>query len=204
MSNLAEVEEAVNSIKKTGNSNLILLHCVSNYPAAYEDLNLRAMVTLKEAFKLPTGYSDHSPGIEVPIAAVAMGAQVVEKHFTLDKNMEGPDHQASLTPTELNQMIKSIRNVETAIGDGIKKIQKREVEIKKVAQKSLKASRTIKIGEEINENNITIKRPADGLAPNFFERLDSNFVANKIIKKDENIKLENLKSKKGIDLNGIL
>lgn len=171
MSNLAEVEEAVNIIKGTGNNNLILLHCVSNYPAAYGDVNLKAINTLKEAFKLPVGYSDHTPGIEVPIAAVAMGAKVIEKHFTLKKTMEGPDHKVSLNSKELNQMVLSIRNIETSIGDGIKKIVDSELEIKKIAQKSLVMNNNLKKGDIISEDNITIKRPGIGIKPKFLEKI---------------------------------
>ncbi|MCW7999959.1 N-acetylneuraminate synthase, partial [Clostridium sp. cpc1] len=120
MANLGEVEIAVNAIKEGGNDKITLLHCTSNYPTACEDVNLNAILTLKNAFKLPVGYSDHTIGIEIPIGAVAMGTKVIEKHFTLDKNMEGPDHRASLEPNELKEMVKNIRNIEKAFGNGIK------------------------------------------------------------------------------------
>ncbi len=171
MSNLGEVEEAVNYIKGCGNENIILLHCISNYPAAYEDVNLKAMNTLKEAFKLPVGYSDHTSGIEVPIAAVAMGAKVIEKHFTLDKTMEGPDHKASLSSKELKEMVSNIRYVESALGNGIKKPQDSERNNRKVSRKSLTAARNLKKGDKISKEDIDIKRPGTGIPPKFIDEI---------------------------------
>lgn len=164
MANLGEVEEAV---KEVGNSEMTLLHCTSNYPTDYEDVNLNAMITLKNAFKLPVGYSDHTIGIEVPIAAVAMGAKVIEKHFTLDKNMEGPDHKASLNPEEFKQMVNSIRNIEKSLGNGIKRCNKSEEDTRRVARKSIIASKKIKFGETISYENIVFKRPGNGISPLF-------------------------------------
>jgi len=169
MANLGEVEEAVETISKAGNDRIILLHCTSNYPTAYEDVNLRAMLTMKEAFKLPVGYSDHTIGIEIPIAAVALGAKVIEKHFTLDRNMKGPDHRASIEPDELKMMVRSIRNIETAMGDGIKRCNKSEENIRKVARKSIVAGRDISKDEVITINNISFKRPEFGLKPKYVD-----------------------------------
>lgn len=174
MSNLGEVEMAIDAIKQTCNDKISLLHCTSNYPTAYEDVNLKAMNTLKNAFNLPVGYSDHTVGIEVPIAAVAMGAKIIEKHFTLDKNMEGPDHKASLNPSEFKNMVTSIRNIESAFGDGIKKCNKSEENSKKVARKSIVASRRIVSGEIISYDNITFKRPEGGISPVYVNEIIGN------------------------------
>lgn len=165
MSNLGEVEAAVETIFGTGNQDLILLHCTSNYPTAFTDVNLRAMLTLKEAFKLPVGYSDHTVGIEVSVAAVALGAQVIEKHFTLDKTTAGPDHRASLEPDELKTMVEKIRHVEQALGDGIKRCARSEEKNKFVSRKSIVAGRDIKQGEEITWEMIQFKRPGHGMMP---------------------------------------
>ena len=179
MSYLGEVEKAINWVMGVwGNEYmgknlfthppihpLTLLHCVSNYPAIIEDVNLSAMKTMAIAFGLSVGYSDHTLGIEIPIAAVALGARVIEKHFTLDRNMEGPDHKASLEPDGLKDMVKAIRNVEKAIGKGIKRPTKNEEEIKNIARRSLVASRHIKAGEEVRLNDISIKRPSTRNCP---------------------------------------
>ena len=171
MANLGEVEVAVEAIKNAGNDKIILLHCTSNYPTAYEDVNLNAMITLKNAFNLPIGYSDHTVGVEVPIAAAAMGAKVIEKHFTLDKQMEGPDHKASLNPEELRKMVDSIRNIEKAFGDGIKKCNKNEENTRQVARKSIVARVNIKKGQTISYENVTFKRPANGVSPIFIDEI---------------------------------
>lgn len=142
-----------------------LLHCTTEYPAPMSDINLRAMETMASAFKLPVGYSDHSAGITVPIAAVALGAVTIEKHFTLDKTMQGPDHKASLEPSELKDMVAAIRNVEQALGDGIKGPRPSEIKNKAIARKSLIASTAIKSGEQFTKENLAIKRPGDGLSP---------------------------------------
>jgi len=191
MANLSEVEEAVNTIlsnqncsKKSAFPPLTILHCVSNYPSPYEEVNLKAMLTLKEAFKLPVGYSDHTLGIEIPIAAVALGATVIEKHFTLDKNLPGPDHKASLEPDELKVMAKAIRNVEKALGNGIKRPTKNEIEIMKVARKSLVATRDIRTGEILRKSDIAIKRPGTGISPKFKE-IVIGIRVTKDIKKDD-------------------
>lgn len=142
-----------------------ILHCTTEYPAPMEEINLRAMDTLARSFDLAAGYSDHSEGITIPIAAVARGAVLIEKHFTLDKNMEGPDHKASLEPRELEAMIKSIRQIEVALGSSVKTPTVSEIKNKAVARKSLVAATDIKQGEELTEFNLTIKRPGSGLSP---------------------------------------
>jgi N-acetylneuraminate synthase len=142
-----------------------LLHCTSEYPAPLTDINLKAMDTMAKAFQLPVGYSDHSAGINVSIAAVAREAVLVEKHFTLDKNMEGPDHKASLNPIELELMVKGIREVKLALGNALKSPRPSEVETKAVARKSIVAAKTIKYGDAFNTGNIEIKRPGNGMSP---------------------------------------
>lgn len=192
MANLGEVEMAIDVIREAGNEKISLLHCTSNYPTDYEDVNLNAMITLKKAFKLPVGYSDHTIGIEVPVAAVGMGAEIIEKHFTLDKNMEGPDHRASLDPFELKQMVRSIRNIEKALGDGIKRCNKNEESTKRVARKSIVASKNINEGEIFTGENITFKRPGNGISPIHVE-LVLGRVAGSDIKEDEQITFSNIK-----------
>lgn len=191
MANLGEVELALDAIKSVKDNKVSLLHCTSNYPAAYESVNLNAMLTLKNAFKLPVGYSDHTIGIEVPIAAVAIGASIIEKHFTLDRDMEGPDHKASLNPNEFNQMVMSIRNIEKAFGDGIKKCNIEEENIKEAARKSIVASKKINKGEVISYSNITFKRPGNGISPIFVEKLIGK-IAKQDINTDEFITFENI------------
>ena len=167
MSNLDEIEAALNVLIEGGLSKdrIILLHCNTQYPTPYEDVNLRAMLTLRERFGVRVGYSDHTKGIEVPIAAVAMGAEVIEKHFTLDCTMEGPDHKASLEPDQLKAMVDSIRHIESALGDGIKHASVSETPNMVVARKSIVASRAIRKGEVLSEENITVKRPGNGVSP---------------------------------------
>ncbi|WPC41042.1 N-acetylneuraminate synthase [Clostridium sp. JS66] len=171
MANLGEVEIAVEAIREIGNNKIVLLHCTSNYPTAYEEVNLNAMVTLKNAFKLPIGYSDHTIGTEVPIGAVAMGAKIIEKHFTLNKEMEGPDHRVSLNPEELKGMISSIRNIEKAFGDGIKKCGKNEQKSKFVSRKSIVARKDIEAGQIIKENMLDFKRPEGGILPKYVDSI---------------------------------
>lgn len=165
MSVLSEVEEAVALLRENGAGEITLLHCTTEYPAPVEDVNLRAMQTLAEHFGTKTGYSDHTEGIEVPVAAAAMGAAVIEKHFTLDRTMEGPDHKASLEPEELAKMVHAIRKIEKALGDGEKRVTAREAENRKAARKSIVAARDIKAGEIFTEENLTVKRPGDGITP---------------------------------------
>lgn len=165
MAYLSEVETAVRTIEETGNKELVLLHCVSNYPADPADANLMAMRTLSAAFGVPVGYSDHTPGIEVALAAVALGACVIEKHLTLDNNLPGPDHLASLEPEEFGAMVRGIRTVEAALGNGRKEPAVSEADTASVARKSLVAARDILAGEVLTEDLMEIKRPGTGLPP---------------------------------------
>lgn len=165
MCDMNEIQDAMEVLKKNGTTEITLLHCNTQYPTPYEHVNLSAMSTIKDTLHKEVGYSDHTQGIEVPIAAVAMGATVIEKHFTLDKNMEGPDHKASLDPTELKQMVSAIRNIEKAIGNGLKEPSSSELTNKAVARKSIVASREIKQGEIFSEYNLTTKRPGTGISP---------------------------------------
>lgn len=165
MSDLEEVREAVKTIYKAGNKNLILLHCVSQYPTEPEDVNLLAMKTLEKEFQIPVGFSDHTLGIEIPLAAVALGASVIEKHFTLDKKMPGPDHRASLEPEELRAMVEGIRKIEAALGNGEKKPAACERDTAQVARKSLVAARAISAGALLREEDVAVKRPGTGLSP---------------------------------------
>jgi len=171
MSTLGEVETAVEIVSDTGNNQLVLLHCVSNYPAAPADVNLLAMLTMRQAFGCPVGFSDHTLGIEIPIAATALGACVIEKHFTLDRSLPGPDHQASLEPDQLAEMIRAIRNVEVSLGDGKKHPAHREIEIAKIARRSLVAAQDINSGTMIEKDMISIKRPGTGLHPPMLNQL---------------------------------
>ena len=165
MSTLDEIDSALKLLSENGSGEISLLHCNTQYPTPFVDVNLRAMLTIREKFGVRVGYSDHTPGIEIPIAAVAMGAEIIEKHFTLDRNMEGPDHKASLEPSELAAMVKAIRNVEAALGDGEKKVSPSERENIAVARKSIVAKESIKKGEVLTVENITTKRPGTGINP---------------------------------------
>ena len=165
MCEMQEIEDAITVLRENGTSEIKLLHCNTEYPTPYEDVNLRAMKALRDAFGVEVGYSDHTKGIEVPIAAVAMGAAVIEKHFTLDRNMEGPDHKASLEPQELKQMVDSIRHIEAALGSGDKKPSPSEKKNMAVARKSIVAAARIKAGDILTEENITVKRPGNGICP---------------------------------------
>ena len=169
MSNLGEVERAYNTLIEAGTPKISLLHCTSNYPCPMDEVNLTAMLTLRDAFKCEIGYSDHTEGIEISIAAVALGAEIIEKHFTLDKSMEGPDHKASLDPMELTEMVKAIRNIEKAMGNGVKKANKSEKEIEKVIKKKIVASKNISKGEIFSNSNITVKRSDNGLSAEFWD-----------------------------------
>jgi N,N'-diacetyllegionaminate synthase len=167
MADLKEVEDALNILKNAGTElkNITVLHCTTEYPTPIEDVNLQAMLTITRAFGVSSGYSDHTLGIEVPIAAVALGAQVIEKHFTLDKKMEGPDHKASVEPDELKAMVNAIRNIEKALGNGIKKPSTSEHRNKTIVRKSIVAACDIKKGEVFTKNHITVKRPGTGISP---------------------------------------
>lgn len=163
MSTLADVDISVKALRDGGANQISLLHCTTNYPCPYDDVNLKAMDTLKAAFNMQVGYSDHTLGIEIPIAAVARGAEIIEKHFTLDKNMEGPDHLASTEPDEFKYMVTAIRNVEKGIGIGFKGPNSVEKEISKVVLKRIVAKENISEGENITEEKICVKRNENGL-----------------------------------------
>lgn len=167
MANLGEIEAALDVIEAAGTPRhlITVLHCTTEYPTPMEDVNLLAMVSMKQAFGVNVGYSDHTPGIEVPIAAVALGASVIEKHFTLDRNLPGPDHKASLEPQELKAMVDGIRNIERALGDGIKRPSSSELKNKAIARKSLVAIHPIRAGEAFSANNMGTKRPGSGISP---------------------------------------
>ena len=167
MSTLGEIEAAIDILEHAGTqrNNITVLHCTTEYPTPMAEVNLHAMQAIHHAFGVKVGYSDHTPGIEVSIAAVAMGASVIEKHFTLDRNLPGPDHKASLEPKELMEMVSAIRNIEIALGDGIKRLTPSEVRNKTVMRKSLVASKKIKMGEIFSLQNITTKRPGTGISP---------------------------------------
>ena len=177
MCEMKEIEDAVAVLKQYGTTNITLLHCNTEYPTPFEDVNLKAMQTMRDAFHLEVGYSDHTKGIEVPIAAVALGATVIEKHFTLDRNMEGPDHKASLEPHELAEMVCCIRNIEKALGSGDKTPTSSEKKNIVVARKSIVAKTKIKAGDTLTEDNITVKRPGTGISPmKWFEVLGTKAV----------------------------
>lgn len=180
MSCLEEIEDALKLLK---DCEVALLHCTTEYPCPYDEVNLNAIQTLRDKFNLEVGYSDHTQGIEVPIAAVAMGAVIIEKHFTLDNNMEGPDHKASLEPKELKQMVLSIRNIEKTFGSGEKQPSKAEAKNISVVRKSIVAKGDIKKGEVFSEINLTTKRPATGISPMKWDEIIGT-VAQKDYKKD--------------------
>lgn len=183
MSTLGEIETALTVIRK-GTEDIILLHCVSNYPAKVEEINLRTMRTMGQVFRLPIGLSDHTIGITVPIAAAALEAAVIEKHFTLDKTLPGPDHRASLEPGELREMVKAIRNVERALGGGVKKPTKSEEKIKEVTRRSVVAKVNIPARTFITRNMLDVKRPGVGIGPEHLNKIIRRR-AKRNIKKDE-------------------
>lgn len=188
MCEVEEIRAAVDILRSNGAPQITLLHCNTEYPTPYGDVNLRAMETMRTQFGLEVGYSDHTPGIEIPIAAAAMGAAVIEKHFTLDRNMEGPDHKASLEPAELKAMVSAVRHVEAALGSGIKTASPSERKNITVARKSVVARRAIQEGELLTEENITVKRPGTGISPmRWFEVLGT--AALRDFKKDEQIEV---------------
>ena len=190
MGTLCEIEKALNTLIKAGTKkeNITILHATTSYPTEFKDVNLKAMLTIKNAFNVEVGYSDHTLGIEVPIAAVAMGAKVIEKHFTLDRNLPGPDHKASLEPNELKAMVRAIRNIELSLGDGIKKPTKIEEENKKVVRKVIVAGKEIKKGEVLTSENLILKRALKGIGAEYFE-LILGTKAIKDFKEDEPIRI---------------
>lgn len=188
MSELDEVEAAIKVLENSGTSrsNIILLHCNTQYPTPYSDVNLKAMKTLGQLGCAGVGYSDHTCGIEIPVAAVALGAVVIEKHFTLDKSLPGPDHKASLDTDELKAMVKAVRNVEAALGTDVKSVSPSERPNIEIARKSIVAARNIRAGEIFSEENITVKRPGNGISPMLWDQVigqkaSSDFVADSLI-----------------------
>ena len=167
MADLEEIGNAINVLTEYGmrKDDITVLHCNTEYPTPFEDVNLVAMLTIRDTFKVKVGYSDHTLGIEAPVAAVALGATIIEKHFTIDKNMKGPDHKASLEPDELKAMVHAIRNIEKALGNGIKKPSRSEMKNIQVVRKSIVAAKDIKKGETFTGDNITVKRPGTGISP---------------------------------------
>ena len=188
MSTLGDIEQALDILRENGTDDITVLHCNTEYPTPMKDVNLNAMNTIRDAFKVEVGYSDHTLGIEIPIAAVALGATIIEKHFTLDKTMEGPDHRASLEPNELKAMVTAIRNIENAMGDGVKELTESESKNIKIARKSIVASKNIKKGEMFTEENLGIKRPGDGISPMIWDHVIGK-IAKQDFKEDEKIEL---------------
>jgi N,N'-diacetyllegionaminate synthase len=186
MADMDEIKEALEILTTSGTKkeNITVLHTNTMYPTPMEDVNLKAMITIGKTFDVAVGYSDHTLGIEVDIAAVAVGASCIEKHFTLDKTMEGPDHKASLNPNELTSMVKAIRNIELALGDGIKKPSKSELPNKQIARKSIVANCNIKKGEILSTDNLATKRPGNGISPMQWEEVIGT-IANKDYTQDE-------------------
>ncbi|TGM82293.1 N-acetylneuraminate synthase [Leptospira mtsangambouensis] len=190
MATLGEIEEAIQTLERSGLDRdfLTVLHCNTEYPTPVSDVNLLAMLSLKTAFGVSVGYSDHTSSIDISLAAVALGAVVIEKHFTIDKNLPGPDHKASLDPIELKAMVKGIRNVEQALGDGIKRPTKSEVKNIPIARKSIVAKSSIKRGEVFSELNLTTKRPGNGISPMRLEEVIGR-KAKRDFQKDDLIEL---------------
>jgi N,N'-diacetyllegionaminate synthase len=186
MAKLGEVEAAIDVLEDAGVSreDMTVLHCTTEYPAPFDEVNLNILATLRQSFGVQVGYSDHTQGIEVAIAAVALGARVIEKHFTLDRNLPGPDHAASLEPDELRQMVSSIRNIEMALGSGVKKPTKSERLNAEVARKSIVAARRISKGDIFTEENLSVKRPGTGMSPMRWDEL-INQTANRDYDVDE-------------------
>lgn len=188
MANMEEISIALNVLRKNGAGKITVLHCTTEYPAPLSEVNLTAMNTIRDQFEVEVGYSDHTAGILIPIAAVAMGASIIEKHFTLDKNMPGPDHKASLEPAELKMMVDNIRKLELAMGDGIKQATPSEKNNISIARKSIVARRDIHKGETLDENNLAVKRPGTGISPmKWFDVI--GLEAKRNFKKDELIEI---------------
>ena len=190
MSNLGEIEDAINVLTGEGvpREKICVLHCNTEYPTPMEDVNLQAMLGIKQAFQVNIGYSDHTQGITIPIAAVALGATVIEKHLTLDRGLPGPDHLASLEPDEFTQMVKAIRDVECALGDGVKRPSMSELKNKQVSRKSLVASKEIAKGEIFSEENVCAKRPGAGISPMRWDDFNER-ISPRNFKKDELLEL---------------
>ncbi|NBB78309.1 MAG: N-acetylneuraminate synthase [Verrucomicrobia bacterium] len=188
MATLGEIEDAIEALEAAGTprARITVLHCNTEYPTPMSDVNLRAMCNIQKAFGVSVGYSDHTEGIEVPVAAVALGATIIEKHLTLDRNMPGPDHKASLEPDQFKAMVSAIRNIEQALGDGIKRPSASEAKNKTIARKSLVAARPIRAGEPFTAENVAVKRPGSGLSPMRWDELigriaSRDFAADELI-----------------------
>lgn len=194
MANMGEIEGAIQIFLDAGLSrqHITVLHCTTEYPTPIEEVNLKAMLSIGEAFKVKIGYSDHTQGIEIPIAAAALGAAVIEKHFTLDRNMEGPDHKASLEPLELKAMVLAIRNIEAALGNGIKKPSASEIKNMVVARKSIHYAEDLEAGTRIDLKHLVIKRPGNGISPMLFELVLGKTLFYKV-RQDEMVKWTDLK-----------
>lgn len=190
MSTMKEIQDALDILHVNGCLEVTVLHCNAEYPTAMQDVNLLAMHAIREQFNVPVGYSDHTQGIEVPIAATALGASVIEKHFTLDRTMDGPDHRASLEPEELKEMVQAIHNIEKALGKKEKFVTKSEMKNKTVARKSIVASKAIKKGERYTVDNLTVKRPGTGISPMQWyhilgEKADRDYEPDELIKREK-------------------
>jgi N-acetylneuraminate synthase/N,N'-diacetyllegionaminate synthase len=186
MSTMEEVQDSLNVVSKAGNDKVILLHCVTEYPAPPEEVNLQAMLTMREACGVPVGYSDHTLGIEIALAAVALGASVIEKHMTLSRDMEGPDHRASLEPHEFKQMVRQIRNIEVAMGDGVKRPALCETINRRIARRSIFAAVEISAGDVICAEMLAYKRPGKGISPTRYKevigrRVSRSFQAGELL-----------------------
>ena len=190
MSTMKEIQDALDILYVNGCLEVTVLHCNTEYPTAMQDVNLLAMHAIREQFNVPVGYSDHTQGIEVPIAATALGASVIEKHFTLDRTMDGPDHRASLEPDELKEMVQAIHNIEKALGKKEKFVTESEMKNKAVARKSIVASKAIKKGERYTVDNLTVKRPGTGISPMQWyhllgEKADRDYEPDELIKREK-------------------
>ena len=190
MATLKEVEDAINVLRESGTpkGEITVLHCNTSYPTPMEDVNLKGMLTIRDELEVKVGYSDHTLGIEIPIASVAMGASVIEKHFTLDRGMEGPDHKASLDPCELKAMVNAIRNIENALGDGVKRPSSSEMKNKSMARKSIVAARDILKGEIFTKEDLVVKRPGTGISPMKWDEIIGT-IAQRDFSKDEAIEV---------------
>lgn len=184
MATLGEVEKALDTIFSTGNCNVEIMHCTTDYPTAIEDVNLRAMVTMRDAFHVSVGYSDHTEGVEAAIAAVVLGATCIEKHITLDRNMDGPDHKASMPPCEFKEYVVAIRNTEKLLGDGKKKPTKNEEKIMKQVRRSILANRDLPEGTVLTKDMFCYKRPGTGIAPEYADLLVGRVLKRKVGKED--------------------
>jgi len=184
MASIEEIEEAIDAIKSQGNDKIILLHCNSMYPAPVDIVNLNAIKTMQSAFQIPIGFSDHTLGIHIPISAVVVGAKVIEKHITLDRKMKGPDHNFAIEPDELKQMVQNIRDVEKALGTGIKNVSKEEKEMYEKGRRSIIALENIPKGTKITREMLIVKRPGYGIKPKFIDNVIGK-IAKKVIKADD-------------------